>query len=794
MTRLMQRSHWQGRRTFLHARHGAPRRAARPGLEALDARVVPAGGVSAAYAVTQDWGSGFQAQLTLTNTQATPVAGWSLAFDLPATVSSVWDARVVSHAGNHYVVSGLAYDATLPAGGSVAFGFVASPGQAAAPANLTLNGVPLGGGSSASLPALSVADASVLEGNSGTTPLTFTVSLSAPSPTPVTAGYATADGTAAAGSDYVAASGTLTFAPGQVQKTVTVSVLGDTVIEPDETLRLTLSGPAGATLGRGQAVGTIANDDVGPIAPVAATFQVTSDWGSGFNGQISLHNNGASAVGGWSVAFDFPGTVTSFWDGTQAGHSGDHYVVKSAGWNDTIPAGGTASFGFTATPGGGAAVPANLVVTTGPATGTGTGTGGGPTDHPPNAVDDAATATEGLPVAVDVLANDTDPDGDPLTAASFTQGRNGAVTADPASPGVLTYTPKAGFTGSDSFTYAVSDGRGDTATAAVAVTVVAPARAGSWPSRVYAPYVDMTLYPTYDLASAVRASGTKFFTLAFVVAGPQNQPSWGGYGAYAVNGGAFDTQVRSEVNAVRALGGDVMVSFGGENGQELAQAVTDVNALESAYQSVVAAYGLTHLDFDIEGAAVADRASVDRRSQALAALQATDAAAGQPLQVWFTLPALPTGLTADGLYVLQSALKYGVHVAGVNVMAMDYGDSAAPSPKGQMGTYAIDAATSLFGQLKGLYGTTRTDAQLWSMVGVTPMIGLNDVTTEVFDTSAASQLAAFAAQHGLGRLSVWSLNRDQSDPAGAITYVEPTSSSLDQKPYDFSKAFLAYQG
>ena len=105
---------------------------------------------------------------------------------------------------------------------------------------------------------------------------------------------------------------------------------------------------------------------------------------------------------------------------------------------------------------------------------------------------------------------------------------------------------------------------------------------------------------------------------------------------------------------------------------------------------------------------------------------------------------LPTGLTADGLYVLQSALEYGVKLAGVNIMTMDYGDGAAPNPQGQMGTYAIDAAESLFAQLRTLYGPAPTNAQLWQMVGVTPMIGLNDVTSEIFD------LAAAAATGGLG--------------------------------------------
>src|SRR5205085_1518794 len=75
---------------------------------------------------------------------------------------------------------------------------------------------------------LSVDDVSAAEGDSGTTALTFTVSLSSPSTSTVTVDYATADGTATAGSDYTAAAGTLTFAPGQTSQTVTVLVNGDT--------------------------------------------------------------------------------------------------------------------------------------------------------------------------------------------------------------------------------------------------------------------------------------------------------------------------------------------------------------------------------------------------------------------------------------------------------------------------------------------------------------------------------------------------------------------------------------
>src|SRR5262249_21209748 len=96
------------------------------------------------------------------------------------------------------------------------------------------------------------------------TPATFTVSLSNPSVQTVTVNYATAGFTATAGSDFTSVSGTLTFNPGQTTKTVTVSVLGDTTWERDETFRLNLSNNVGAAMGDSQGIGTILNDDVDP--------------------------------------------------------------------------------------------------------------------------------------------------------------------------------------------------------------------------------------------------------------------------------------------------------------------------------------------------------------------------------------------------------------------------------------------------------------------------------------------------------------------------------------------------
>ncbi|NTF34444.1 hemagglutinin [Rhizobium skierniewicense] len=125
------------------------------------------------------------------------------------------------------------------------------------------------------LPSLSINDVSVNEGNSGTTTATFTVSLSAASGQTVSVNYATADATATGGSDYVARSGTLTFAPGTTAQGVAVTINGDTTVEPNETVSVGLSGASNASIGRATGTGTITNDDavvtVGPASLPSAT-------------------------------------------------------------------------------------------------------------------------------------------------------------------------------------------------------------------------------------------------------------------------------------------------------------------------------------------------------------------------------------------------------------------------------------------------------------------------------------------------------------------------------------------
>jgi uncharacterized repeat protein (TIGR03806 family) len=177
-------------------------------------------------------------------------------------------------------------------------------------------------------PSLSIGDASINEGNSGSSVLSFPVSLSSASGLDVTASYQSNDGSAIAGEDYVAASGQVVISAGSTSATISITVSGDTVYEADETFDVSLTAPANASLLDGSATGTIVNDDALPTLSVG-NAQVTE----GDSGLTSISFSVAlSGVSSLDVTFDF---ATANGSAIEP----DDYVAVSG--NRTIPAGST---------------------------------------------------------------------------------------------------------------------------------------------------------------------------------------------------------------------------------------------------------------------------------------------------------------------------------------------------------------------------------------------------------------------------------------------------------------------
>lgn len=288
-------------------------------------------------------------------------------------------------------------------------------------------------------------------------------------------------------------------------------------------------------------------------------------------------------------------------------------------------------------------------------------------------------------------------------------------------------------------------------------------------TKMFAPFVDMGK-PDNNLPKLMASSGIKYFTLAFV----QSQgcaPLW-----YPSTRVADDTTFGKYIDQVRAAGGDVIISFGGYDGTDIGQACNDPSSLQAAYQVVVDKYKAKILDFDVEHLAIEDPASIDRRNIALKAL----VAANPGLQVNYTLPATPQGLTKESMNVINSAVKYGVPVTIVNLMTMDYG---FPVPNGAMGPDSISSVGAAWCQMKA--------AGLNARIGITPMIGTNDTTTETFTLADAQVVYAYAQANPniVGLLSFWSVGRDNG---GCSAVVSPTCSGIQQNQWDFSRIFGAF--
>ncbi len=295
---------------------------------------------------------------------------------------------------------------------------------------------------------------------------------------------------------------------------------------------------------------------------------------------------------------------------------------------------------------------------------------------------------------------------------------------------------------------------------------------GTAGASVFAPYNHMTTNTETSLLDQYQQAGNDAVTAAFVLSDGNGNAAWDGAADMHVG----EAGLASEIQAYQDQGGTVIVSFGGAVGTMIAQDTSDIAKIKTEYQDVIDTYGVTHLDFDIESV---DQAAVDRRNQALSELQDENA----ELQVSYTLRCRTTGLTSHGQYVVESAKRHGVDLGFINVMTMNYG-WVPPSA-----STITDSANGTHSDLASIF-PNRSAAEIWQMVGLTPMIGVNNVggTHALAD---AQDVASFVQNTGVGLVSFWSLDRDNGGcPDGSVS---ATCSGISQSPYEFSQIYNQVQ-
>jgi len=353
----------------------------------------------------------------------------------------------------------------------------------------------------------------------------------------------------------------------------------------------------------------------------------------------------------------------------------------------------------------------------------------------------------------------------------YAQGTYYADDVSLTGPGGTTSpTPSTSTSPSHSASPSASPSRSTSPSASPSSTPpVSPPPAGS---ALVWPYIDITM-STPTLAQVAQATGVKHFTLAFVIGSAAGcVPTWGGSIPLT------DSRIVGEINALRALGGDVAVSFGGAVGPYIQQVCASQATQVGLIEQVIDTLQIKRIDFDIE-------ASVDLTTMNKAIAQVQRERTATVVSYTLMVQSDDYGLTpALGVDLLSNAKANGVNVGFVNPMTMDFGSSK------QWGDAVIAAAQSTLNQMAGIW-PEKSAAQRARMLEVTPMIGRND-SGPIFALADATKLVNWANTTHIGALAFWSVGRDNGGcPGGGVS---PTCSSIAQSTYQFTSIFNGFTG
>ena len=231
-------------------------------------------------------------------------------------------------------------------------------------------------------------------------------------------------------------------------------------------------------------------------------------------------------------------------------------------------------------------------------------------------------------------------------------------------------------------------------------------------------------------------------------------------------------------------GGQLIISFGGQNGVYAEIACKDDNQLFNLVDKLIIDSGTRRIDWDVEGSQLLDVEGTARRTRILLRLQAKY----PDLYTSFTLPGWLRGVGENSMNLLRTTIAAGVRISMVNIMTMSFGlenlrTMVVPSTVAQASIMTFRATAS---QMATLY-PNKTQAQLHAMMGMTPMIGKND-DGSIFSLVDAKTIADFAKANGIGLLSYWSFQRDRAQATGDSTALGAYS-GVAQSNYEFFNIF-----
>jgi chitinase len=300
-----------------------------------------------------------------------------------------------------------------------------------------------------------------------------------------------------------------------------------------------------------------------------------------------------------------------------------------------------------------------------------------------------------------------------------------------------------------------------------------------WPTKVFAPYMYVGQGDNFQLMDGYKACGVNHYTLAFLLAKQDRdgktfhkQLTWDGSTPLEKN------LYLDQIEAIRKTGGDVIASFGGEGGKEIAFVETDPVALQADYQAAIDRYHFTWLDFDIEGKSLDMKLPGNGvRNTVIANLQKKNPG----LRISFTLPVDPDGISDQAQAMIADAIAKGAKVYSADLMVMYFGNRFVGKGKSE-GQLCIESANRAREQL------SKIDPAI--QIGLCPCLGHNGAGKEVFGLEDAKTLKTFADQTPwVCSLHYWSINED-ARPAGQPQSDEGLGS--DKTPREFARLFQPF--
>jgi hypothetical protein len=484
-------------------------------------------------------------------------------------------------------------------------------------------------------------------------------------------------------------------------------------------------------------------------APVTAAFTKVSDWGTGFEGKVTITNGTTSSLSTWTIALDFPAgyNTTSVWD-AQHTASGQTHTFTPPTWAGPLAPGASVTFGFNGSPGNFPGITA-CRLNGGSCSG---GGGGGTVPGAPGGLTGTSTSSS-VSLSWSAVSG----------ATSYNIYRNGTKVGSPSG---TSYTD-TGLTASTAYNYQVSASNsvGEGAkSGTLSVTTQAAGGGGTGTGRA-APYLYMGWGNPPSPTTVMSATGIKWFTMAFILSSGGCNPAWDG--SRPLQGSADATAI----SQIRAAGGDVLPSIGGWSGNKLGPNCSTPEALAGAYQTVINAYGLKAIDIDIENTDEFESEAVqDRILNALKIVKQNNPG----IQTILTFGTSTTGPNYWGNRLIERSQALGANIDIFTLMPFDFGSSNIYND-------TVGASEGLKTKLKATFGWT--DAQAYAHQGISGMNGLSD-QQELTSTATWQNITTWAKGKGLGRLAFWSVNRDRGCAGGGVV---SNCSGIAQPDWEFTR-------